>query len=145
MSDADFDPGPCPRCGQRNYRINWVGVGTEDDPYAQVPGTVTCLNPQCPGRIENEDGEAESNPQLGSGWDNADRKLAGIVHRDMFDYMRTLAYTPLEALLSWVVTVAQRESVEPVGTLTTKRVDSMFDDDWAIRWELTPPASSSHP
>jgi hypothetical protein len=71
VSDT-FDPGPCPNCEQRNYRINWLGTGTGDDPYAAIPGTVTCLNPECPGRIENEDGQAVPSAELCSGWDNAD-------------------------------------------------------------------------
>ena len=41
-----FDPGPCPKCGQRDYRINWLDVS--DGPfYEAIPGTVECLNPGC--------------------------------------------------------------------------------------------------
>lgn len=47
---GDFDPGPCPHCGQRNYEIEWVNA----DPYSgeKFPGEVRCLNPDCPGRVE---------------------------------------------------------------------------------------------
>jgi hypothetical protein len=52
-TDRAFDPGPCPQCGQRNYRVNWIDVPTTEDlvagpPYPAIPGTVTCLNPDCP-------------------------------------------------------------------------------------------------
>lgn len=51
--NRSFDPGPCPNCGQRNYRINWLDVGM--GPYVDcIPGSVECLNPECewgPGRV----------------------------------------------------------------------------------------------
>lgn len=50
--DEPFDPGPCPHCGERNYEVNWVDVGY--DGREKIPGTVTCLNPQCPGRVPSK-------------------------------------------------------------------------------------------
>lgn len=45
----EFDPGPCPKCGGTEHRVNWVSVHSshEEPGSVLVPGTVECLNPAC--------------------------------------------------------------------------------------------------
>jgi hypothetical protein len=60
---ADFDPGPCPRCGERNSRVDWVSISSSLDPFAitWMPSTIECLNPACPSR-------AHHGPELCERW-----------------------------------------------------------------------------
>lgn len=64
----EFDPGPCPRCGGAEHRVNWVEVHTSDETPGSVliPGTVQCLNPAC------EWGPAGTTPsgQAGEVWES---------------------------------------------------------------------------
>lgn len=45
---SSFDPGPCPRCGQKNFEVNMVDVNAENGQILYIPGSVTCLTPGCP-------------------------------------------------------------------------------------------------
>lgn len=138
---ADFDPGPCPRCGERNSRVNWVQVTISvlqpyDDTW--MPGTVECLNPACSSR-------ARYGPELCERWYSpvSDRvhdrpAVAGLVN----PAERPPGLTLWEWVLLHVLHVCQGLGVEPHGTLTFYGLTALWSDDKGIRWGATPRLSA---